>query len=57
MAFSINMLNKMNQGRTNIYDLSCMWHLKETTAKTTKKQQKLTDTENRLMVARGGAEG
>lgn len=51
------MLNKMNQGRTNIYDLSCMWHLKETTAKTTKKQQKLTDTENRLMVARGGAEG
>ena len=39
-----------------MYDVTYMWNLKNTTSKHNKKRNRLTDTENKLVVYRGERE-
>lgn len=56
MAFSIHVLSEINQRKTNT--VSSLLHVEsQKKNKNKQKQLKLTDTENRLMIAKGGAEG
>ena len=47
-------MNKKLHRKRQIYDLNCMWNLKNETNKQTKQNENsLTDTENKWVVARG----
>ena len=57
MQLEILILSEVERKRQIPYDITYMWNLKYATNEPSYKTERLTDIENRLVVARGKREG